>query len=514
MMKKMVGRLSCAVLAASLCMAGAAGCEKEADVVNEGETETEEVTIKWMIFGEKFISSDDVIAEFNKKLGEKLPGTRVEFEIVPIEDYKEKWDMKMATNEEVDLVWIGNDIFNYTEEVKAGNFMALDYLLSTNGKGLLEEIPAEMWEKQKRDGKIYSVPLVGASYRKDYAIVTPKRRMAEYGDEEKIASTNQGKLYSDEECYRVIEEYLENLKAARVLGTGVSCDTFSEIAQKGYEGVYGPDSPFVIRIFDEELKVYNKYELDSYRDYFKVMSEWYQKGYVRSDVEEVLAPGNDNGTKAGNSLFLDEYGESGVVQDPIATEYEAARIPLQTYRYVSFECCRNAVAVPRTTKNPKRAMELLRLLNTDEGKELLRFLCNGSEGRHYVKGENGRVNRVTDKTGKAIYFLSPYAIGNTFLNYESSKNEFGQLRNYNEDAVVSPLMGFELDTRMIVVEMAKVDLVVEEYLDTLERGTSRDWEKTYDEMIAKMKEAGADKVIGEMQKQIQAFCEEEDTNTK
>ena len=77
MMKKMVGRLSCAVLAASLCMAGAAGCEKEADVVNEGEMETEEVTIKWMIFGEKFISSDDVIAEFNKKLGEKLPGTRL-----------------------------------------------------------------------------------------------------------------------------------------------------------------------------------------------------------------------------------------------------------------------------------------------------------------------------------------------------------------------------------------------------------------------------------------------------
>lgn len=74
MMKKMVWRLSCAVLAASLCMAGAAGCEKEADVANEGETETEEVTIKWMIFGEKFISSDDVIAEFNKKLGEKLPG--------------------------------------------------------------------------------------------------------------------------------------------------------------------------------------------------------------------------------------------------------------------------------------------------------------------------------------------------------------------------------------------------------------------------------------------------------
>lgn len=507
-MKKMGRRLLCIVLAASMCIVGAAGCRREADVADKGETEAEEITIKWMIFGRRCISSDDIIAEFNKRLKEKLPGTKVEFEIVPIEDYKEKWDMKMATNEEVDLVWIGNDIFNYTEEVKAGNFMALDYLLSTNGKGLLEEIPTEMWEKQKRDGKIYSVPLVGASYRKDYAIVTPKRKMAEYGDEEKITSVNQGKLYSDEECYRVIEEYMENLKAAQVLGTGVSCDTFPEIAQKGYEGIYGPDSPFVIRIFDEELKVYNKYELDSYKDYFKVMSEWYQKGYIRSDIEEVLAPENDNGTKAGNVLFLDEYGESGVMQDMISTEYEAARIPLQTYRYISYECCRNAVAVSRTTKNPKRAMELLRLLNMEEGKELLRFLCNGLEGRHFVKGENGRVNRVTDKSGKAIYFLSSYAIGNTFLNYESTKSEFEQLRKYNEGAVVSPLMGFELDTRMIVAEMAKVDLVVAEYLDTLERGTSKDWEKTYDEMIAKMKEAGADKVIGEMQKQIQAFCEE------
>lgn len=509
--RKKSWRTLCAVMAISLCVGGMSGCRKENHTANEQEQAEELVTIKWMIFGEKSKSSDDVIAEFNKELEKKLPNTRVEFEIVPLKDYKEKWDMKMATNEEVDLVWIGNDIFNYTEEVKAGNFMALDYLLSTNGKGLLEEIPKDMWEKQKRDGKIYSVPLVGASYRKDYAIVTPKRRMAEYGDAEKIALTNQGKLYSDEECYRVIEEYLASLKKAQVLGTGVFCDTFSEIAQKGYEGIYGPDSPFVIRIFDDELTVYNKYELDSYKDYFKVMSEWYQKGYIRSDIEEVLAPERDNGTKAGNSVFLEEYGESGVVLDLIATEYEAERIPLQTYKYISYECCRNAVAIPRTTKNPKRAMELVRLLNTNEGRELLRLLCNGTEGRHYVRGNNDLVSQVTDKNGKAIYSLSPYAIGNIFLDYENTKNEFEQLRKYNEEAVMSPLTGFELDTRMIVVEMAKVDLVVAEYIDVLERGTARDWEKTYDEMIAKMKEGGADKVISEMQKQIQQFWKEKDT---
>src|SRR5690606_27458244 len=100
---------------------------------------------------------------------------------------------------------------------------------------------------------------------------------------------------------------------------------------------YGPDSPFVIKIFDNDLKVYNKYELESYTLFFKTMSEWYQKGYIREDIEEILDPGSYDGKRNGNVLFLDEYGEHGVVTDMIATEYEAVREPLQDYKYISFE---------------------------------------------------------------------------------------------------------------------------------------------------------------------------------
>jgi ABC-type glycerol-3-phosphate transport system substrate-binding protein len=123
---------------------------------------SEQITLKWMIFGEKSKSSDSVIATFNENLQEYYPNMAIEFDIVPIADYKEKWDMVMATNEKVDLVWIGNDIFNYTEEVKKGSFMALDYLLSTDGANLTEQISTDLWAKQTREGKIYSVPLLGA----------------------------------------------------------------------------------------------------------------------------------------------------------------------------------------------------------------------------------------------------------------------------------------------------------------------------------------------------------------
>lgn len=483
------------------------GCSEEKQQKQE-KLNQEEVTIRWMVFGEKFKSSDSVIAAFNKELKRYLPGTTVEFEIVPLQSYQDKWNRKMSTSEVLDLVWIGNDIFNYTEEVKKGGFMALDYLISTNGTALMKEIPEELWEMQKRDGKIYSVPLMGALYRKDYALVTSKSNMESCGNQEEIARVNQESIYTDESCFQVIGDYLKNLKETQKIGTGVSCDTFSAIAQKGYEGIYGPESPFVIRIFDEKLKVYNKYELDSYKSYFQAMSEWYDKGYIRQDVEEVLDPEVDNGTKTGNAVFLDEYGENGVVLDQISTEYEAVRIPLQNYKYKAYESCRNAIAIPRTTENPQRAMEIINLLNSREGKELARILCNGFEGRHYVKTGDGRTDRVTDKNGKAIYSLSPYAVGNVFLNYETVEGEFEQLRTYNEEAVSSPLTGFELDTRMIVLEMEKIDLVADQYIDTLERGTSKDWEETYREMLDKMREAGADKVISEMQKQIDRFTEE------
>ncbi|MGI6777893.1 MAG: ABC transporter substrate-binding protein [Acetivibrionales bacterium] len=465
------------------------------------------VVIKWMVFGEKSKNSDDVFAEFNKKLQEYYSDTTVEFEIASIDTYKEKWDMKMATNEVLDLVWIGNDIFNYTEEVKKGSFIALDYLLNTYGQDVKGEIPENIWNMQKREGKIYSVPLLGMLYRKDYAVVSIKNYMDNYGNIDEIGKVNRANYYTNKECYEVFEKYLERIKAENKIGTGISCHTFSKIADKGYEGIYGPDSPFVIKIFDNDLKVYNKYELESYTLFFKTMSEWYQKGYIREDIEEILDPGSYDGKRNGNVLFLDEYGEHGVVTDMIATEYEAVREPLQDYKYISFESCRNAIAIPRTTNNPQRAMEIINLLNSKKGAELYRLLVNGFEGRHYVKKGNNQVDKITDETGKALYTLSQYAIGNVFYNYESSSQQFEQLKEYNSKAIVSPLLGFELDTRMIVIELAKIDLVVSEYIDKLSLGISNDWEETYNEFINKMKQAGSDKVISEIQKQITVFKE-------
>ena len=493
--------LACALLAAAGCSAGA----KNTDAADSAGT----VTLHWMVVGEKSKNSDDVFNEFNRRLRAFFPDTAVEFEVVPKESYKEKWDMKLATNEPLDIAWIGNELFNYTEEVKKGSFIALDYLLNTCGQELLPQIPEKVWAIQRRDGKIYSVPLMGTLYRRDVALAARKSSVRGFGTAKfaQIGSVNRSSGYTNEACYRAIEEYLEYLKQNGLTGTGVSCRTFAEIADKGLEGLYGAGSPFVIRIFDTTPTVYNKYELKTYRDYFAAMSRWYKNGYIRENIEEVLNASADDGKKGGSSIFLDEYGEHGSAFDRIATEYEAVREPLQDYKYISFEACRNAAVIPRTSQNPRRAMEVLTLLNTERGEELYRLLVNGFERRHYVLMSNDRVDKVTDERGKPLYDLSQYTVGNAFLNFEIAEGEFEQLNNYNENALVSRLSGFELDTRMIVLEMQKIKLTAEEYVPRLSRGTAEDWESLYDEFIEKMRLAGSGKVVLEMQRQIDAFME-------
>lgn len=469
------------------------------------EVKEEEIVIKWLLFGEKYKESDYVFEKFNEALLEFFPDTRVEFEVVQKTAYKEKWDIKMVTNETVDIAWLGSDSLNYIEEVKKGSLMALNYLIKAHGSDLTENIPKELWELQYCDGNIYGIPIPGVLYRKNYSVVTNKKLIERYGDIKKIGEVNRANKYTTRECLTVFEEYLENVKENNAIGTGVSYKSFSQIADKGYEGIYGLNSPFVIKIFDEKPTVYNKYELQDYKDYFETMASWYERGYIRQDVQDVLNPYSEDGKLKGSILFIDEYGENGTVPDKIPTEYEEVREDLEGYKYIPYGSCRNSVVIPKTSEYPNRAMEIINLLISKEGQDLYRLLLNGIEKEHYIIVEDNLIARMSDNDSKYLYMLSQYTVGNVFNNFELSKGEFDKLNEYNSNAIGSPLIGFDLDTRMIAIEMAKVDLIVDEYKDQLCQGSSPDWEATYNEFIQAMKKAGSDMVIEEMQWQIDEF---------
>ena len=481
-----------------------AGCSRESETGNGfDDAASDEVVIKWLVFGQVYKDSDAVFSAFNQALSAYFPDTRVEFEVVDKENYQAIWDMKMAINEPVDLAWIGNDLFNYTEEVKKGSFTALDYLLSTYGQDLQKQIPKELWDLQIRDGNTFSIPIEGAMFRKTLTLVTSKEYAAGYDGFAEIGTININSNYMTQSCYDAMEGYLLYAKENDVLGTGVAHESFLELADKGLEGIYGPGSPFVIKIYDDKLTVYNKYEMSAYRDYFKTMARWYELGYIRQDIANVINPSQDNGKKGGNIIFLDDY-EDYNIDIPVKTEYEAVYLPLENKKYVAYDGSKNALVIPKSAQNPQRAIEVVNFLITDEGKDLFRLLTNGIEKEHYIVLDNETIVRRRNDED-LLYFLSPYTIGDTYQNFELRQGQFNDITKENDKAIRSQLIGFNIDTRMVSLDMATVDLVVNEYLDILSQGTAADWEQTYDEFIEKMREAGSDSIINQLQRQLNDF---------
>lgn len=471
-----------------------------------GTVRDTQVTLRWLIYGKEYKDTDDIVSAFNERLHQQFPGISVELEIVPLKNYKQNWDMKMAGNEAIDIAWMGSEALSFSEEMEKGNLMALDYLLSTYGRNLTDQIPEELWDKQKRGAdSIYAIPVLGPLYRGNRILVANKSLADRYARWDEIIRVNQDALYTTEECFEGITDFLEEVKAHNALGKGVSYSTIIKMADKGYEGIYGEDCPFVIRIFDDYPVVYNKYTLPSYEAAYRVMAQWYQVGYIRSDAAYDLNPTEQDGKISGNILYLSGSDDFQYLdQKP---EYEAVEGDLEGYYFISRETCRNCLVIPKTAQYPTEAMKVIDYLHSKEGAELYRLLVNGIEKEQYIKisQDSDVIARMTGEDRDYRYGLVPVTIGNLFQNFELEEGQFQAIQDNNREAIHSPLEGFQLDTRMFAIELARINLIVDQYEEILNQGSSENWEETYGNFIQEMNDAGSLKVISEVQKQVDAF---------
>ena len=173
--------------------------------------------------------------------------------------------------------------------------------------------------------------------------------------------------------------------------------------------------------------------------------------------------------------------------------------------------------IPYTAKHPEEAIQLVDLLHSEEGKELLNLLCYGIEGVHYDKiGENRIQPYDYDTQGDAnsAYGIPNWMLGNLNYVYEVPVVTEGQpeyVDNYNrvtrKEQHKSALYNFRVDNSNVTKEISQVTAVFAEYLNQLVFGVSADYEKIYNEMIKKAEKAGLRTIIEDFQKQADAYME-------
>ncbi len=494
-----------ALMAAVAVAFSMAGCKNEKTVSSE-----DEVKLKWILAGSgKQLDSDEVWAEFNNQLKDKLPNTQVDFEVIATSDYAEKWKLIAASREEVDMAWQGWMI-DYEQEVKNGSYLALDELMAQYAPKLRESMPEWVWEQQKIDGEIYSIPNYQMMVKRPLALRTYKELADKYLDVE--AAEQVFKNYRDgealpltDECFDVLEDYLQKLKDNGELGLGLSPkfgDWFSQIPNReqietGY--VEEENGRVVIK---------NAFDTSIPDTFYRRLADFYQKGFIRKDALTVQDYDKDVGKEGGYTLWIHNA-------DDFTAEQETAKYgkPIELIR-ISFDFrmptgySATSAVIPSTSKNPERAMQMYALINSKEDTSLYNLLVYGIEGKHYIKtGENTieTLDYVSAPTADSNYGIQKWIVGNTFNAYDTQADVPGYndyIENVmHKNAVETLLSGFKLDTTPIKAELAQI-LSVNKEFNGLKTGAY----ENYAEMLANWREkiakAGNDKVLAEIQKQL------------
>ena len=144
-------------------------------------------------------------------------------------------------------------------------------------------------------------------------------------------------------------------------------------------------------------------------------------------------------------------------------------------------------------------MEFLNLLNTDP--YLRNLVDKGIEGVHYEKNDDDTIKDLPARIEN--YNMPSYSLGNHFVLYlyeDDPADKWEKFKEFNESATNAPTLGFHFNSDPVRTEVASITNVSNEFYDALATG-SVDPEEYLPKFNQKLKDAGLDKVMDEIQSQ-------------
>ena len=477
-MKKLVGLLIMVAFAA-LILSGCGGSQIKKDDMSE------EVELVWYtpLFTEVTdlpLVTEKINAYLKTKINAKL-------KIVPVygDGYNQKINVMTSAGEPFDLLFTCFWAAPFPNAVAQGQLMPLDDLLKDYGQGILKEEFPELWPAVTVKGKIYAVPDNGSvAYQQAFSF--NKALVEKYSIDLPAIKT-----------FPDLHSALKKVHAANAQLTCLSLNSFFYPADK-FDFLVAPGVPGAIMINDKSCKIVNQFENPEFVSGLKIYRDMYNEGLIPRDKA--------NGSNVQLFRRGDVVSEINVygprVDDWLGRTYgfPTVSIPANPNAVITTRSATgNMLAIPSTSKHPERAMMLLNLLTTDP--YFANLVTFGLEGVHYTKIGPNRI-KFTDKQ-KDFDISAPFT-GNMMIKYMMETDPEGTLedaKKANAAAIQSPAYGFTFDSEPVKTELSAMNNISEQFNDQLFMGRA-DTEPAIKQYMDKLKSAGLDKVLAEMQKQI------------
>lgn len=468
--------------------------------------ELKPVTLRFYFPGDAKSAANEVWSEISTKFVKEL-NSKFEINWISFNDFSDKMSVMAASGDDWDLNFDGNWL-NYSKMINKGAYLELNDLLpkyAPNAYAALTKAGSLAAATVK--GKIMCVPWEMKMNQDAYFFKYRTDLADKYGIKVESVATIED-----------MEKILIDAKAKLP----------KDISVIGWDNTTTGSIPFGLLRNRDELRSLDFHDLvydlndptckikaieqtQGFRDAAKIVKRWYDTGLVAKnlmvDKEQYSAKERNGKTFAA----VTSHEIATMVTQFSDPSFKTAGLAIYPdKKTANRSALANTVCLNKNAANPERTLMFLDLLSTN--KEMYDLVIYGIKGvtynldgetAVYPEGMNGSNSTYQDWQGVWGFWKPQFMRPNTQYpaGFWQKEAEFASAAPHMSDL----LDGFFASTDNIKNEVAKRDTVNGEDGKLIGYGVVPDSDKAVDNYIQKQKDAGLDKILADIQSQVDAF---------
>jgi len=444
---------------------------------------------------------DTIEEEINKITRDEI-GAEVELMIIANGSYVSQMNLMLTGDEQIDVLGASRSMMPTI--YAAEQIRPLQELLDEYGQGIKEVLGEDLLSCGAFHNELYAIPIKcdSACGYGTFALRT---------DLCKKYNIDAESIDTYEELTEVFQTIKDNEPEMTIVGSGSAGQSFLQysITWDNLSDNYG-----VLENHGQELTVTNLFESDGYKEYLRVIRDWYERGFISNDITS-STESSATIMKAGNLFAYATANKPGIKTQE---ESNTGGIEVEICQVLpTFTVTGNIWqwTIPTSSKYPEEAMQFLNLMYTNA--DVLNLITYGIEGQDYVVKEDGTIYYPDGLGATTVPYSMQgmnWSFGNEFNGhvwYGNAPDIWEQTAEWNKTGLVSEAYGFVFDSGSVANEKAAVQNIYDQYRMSLECGLV-DYEEVLDEMNEKLYAAGLQTIIDEKQKQLDEWAESNSKN--
>lgn len=498
--KLFAGVLASAMLFSSLCACSKQPTSSAPGGASSGSSQ-EPVVLDWYIGSTPQEDQDAVFDAINDILVDEL-NIKVNFHLVDFNNYGQQMQMLMTSGQKIDMMYTSNWANDFYGDVSKGAYQEVDYsMIEEYGPNIIAEVPEAAWEAAKVEGKLMAIPNVQVLARWPGVLVQNK-----FAEKYNFDLSSVKNL---EDLTPLLQQIADNEKDMYAIDVKKNTAILSFYTSNLGLEYFAETNPFGIKLDDPEMEVINIYNTPELKEFMELLRSWYESGIIRKDAASLTdtTAEKQNGKLA--AIFAVNNPDTVVNQarqmnmDPS----ELTMIPLSDPFFSTSGVVATMTAINANSPYAKECIQVLNKFFDPEDTRCINLMSYGIEGEHYNVVEEGNDGVIEPIPNSGYYVDCGWAYGSLF-NCKRTNPSQPKWRptgpDINNNAVVSPMMGFSFNPDPVKNELAQIAAVMDEFVPSLMTG-SVDVESTLAQFNEKLDQAGAAKVQAELQAQLDSW---------